>query len=156
MLHCWRSTVLEMALFLRLLRIKSRNHHVKLCFTFQLSQSFFQWADAWITVQLKSQGRMFDGVTGKAVPWTYLSLLESLVYVALGYKRRIGQMVLSGVSSSSFEFALQSIKPMKGTNQIRDKRHGSMLDFTYIEGFDRWWGETVGGHCYVSVVPQIQ
>lgn len=41
---------------------------------------------------------MFDGVTGKAVPRTYLSLLERLVYVALGYGRRIGQTVLSGLS----------------------------------------------------------
>lgn len=53
--------------------------------TFQLSESFhhtvcfFQWADTWITVQLKSQGRAFDGVTHKAVPQTYLSLLEAHV-----------------------------------------------------------------------------
>lgn len=60
--------------------------------------SFFQWAGARIAVQLKSQGRVFDGVMAKAVPQTYLSLLERLMRVAYGYERRIGQMVLSGVS----------------------------------------------------------
>lgn len=53
--------------------------------TFRLSESshhavcFIQWADAWITVQLESQGRAFGGVTHKAVPRTYLSLLEAHV-----------------------------------------------------------------------------
>lgn len=36
----------------------------------------------------------------------------------------------------SFEFALQSIKSMKGTNQRRDKWHSRTLDFTYMEGYD--------------------
>lgn len=53
--------------------------------TFQFTECFhhtvcfIQWADAWITVQLKSQGRAFDGVTRKAFPRTYLSLLEAHV-----------------------------------------------------------------------------
>lgn len=34
----------------------------------------------------------------KPFPQTYLSLLERLVRVAHGYERRIGQMVMSGVS----------------------------------------------------------
>lgn len=58
---------------------------------------FFLWADARITVQLKSQGRVSDGVTANAVPQTYLSLLGRLARVALGYERLIGRMVLSGV-----------------------------------------------------------
>lgn len=107
---------------------------------------------------------MFDGVTGKAVPRTYLSLLERLVYVALGYKRdRLVRWSCrdSRCSSTSFEFALQSIKSMKGANQIRDKQHGgrSALVFTYVDGFDRWGGKTVGGRasfCGRSEVPQIQ
>lgn len=135
----------------KLLRMRSRNRYLKLCFersvlvSFHQTACFFQWADAWITVQLKSQGRMFDGVTGTAVPRTYLSLLERLVYVALGYKRdRLVRWSCrdSRCSSTSFEFALQSIKSMKGANQIRDKQHGGRgaLRFTYINGFDRWGG----------------
>lgn len=62
----------------------------------------------------------------------------------------------SRCSSPSFEFALQSIKSMKGTNQIRDKQHGGTLDFTYIEEFDCGWGKSVGGQlCGRSEVPQI-
>lgn len=48
--------------------------------SFHLAARFSRWADAWITVQLKSQGRAFDGVMRKAgSPETYLSLLEARV-----------------------------------------------------------------------------
>lgn len=96
---------------------------------FHQTVCFFQWADTWTTVQLKSQGHMFDSVTGKAVPWTYLSLLES----KLPSDTRDGLVRWfcrdSRCLSPLFEFALQSIKSMKGTNQIRDKQHGGALGY---------------------------
>lgn len=40
----------------------------------------------------------------------------------------------------SFEFALQSIKSMKGTNQRRDEQPGGTLDLTYIGEVTTAWG----------------
>lgn len=51
----------------------------------------------------------------------------------------------------SFEFALQSIKSMKGTNQRRDKQHGSTLDFTYIQSYDGLRDNAVVGRHYVAI-----
>ncbi len=51
----------------------------------------------------------------------------------------------------SFEFALQSIKSMKGTNQRRDKQHGRTLDFTYVQGDDGLPGNAAGEEHYVAI-----
>lgn len=51
----------------------------------------------------------------------------------------------------SFEFALQSIKSMKGTNQRRDMQHGGTLDFTYIEGYDILRDNAVRERHYVAI-----
>lgn len=51
----------------------------------------------------------------------------------------------------SFEFALQSIKSMKGTNQRGDKQHSNTLDFTYIEGYDGLRDNAVGEWHYVTI-----
>lgn len=54
-------------------------------------------------------------------------------------------------SMPSFEFALQSIKSMKGTNQRRDEQHGGTLDFTYIGGYDCLRDKAVGERHYVTI-----
>lgn len=60
-------------------------------------------------------------------------------------------------SVPSFEFALQSIKSLKGTNQGGDEQHGGTLDFTYMGGYDGLWGKRCGRTplCGHSALPEI-
>lgn len=65
------------------------------------------------------------------------------MYKALGYKRRIGGLVRSSCQEPhqtvpSFEFALQSIKSMKGTNQRRDERVSPTSRVTMAFGIPLW------------------